>query len=70
VETKGEIRQNTVLKQEAAQLWCEKMSGTQYGTWQYLFVQQREFERALGTGMQTFVQLVETLIRTGTNILS
>ena len=27
-ETKGEIRPNTALKSEAAELWCEKMSGT------------------------------------------
>ena len=43
-ETKGEIRPNTALKSEAARLWCEKMSGTKYGQWRYLFVQQRKFD--------------------------
>ena len=38
-ETKGEIRTNTALKSQAAQLWCEKMSGTKYGQWQFMFVQ-------------------------------
>ncbi len=61
VETKGEIRPNTVLKREAAQLWCEKMSSTLYGTWRYLFVQQREFERVHASGMQSFTQLVQSL---------
>ncbi len=46
-ETKGEIRPNTALKSEAARLWCEKMSGTEYGQWRYLFVPQRKFEAAL-----------------------
>ena len=47
VETKGEVRPNTALKSEAAQLWCEKMSGTRYGRWRYLFVpQHREGSRA------------------------
>ena len=31
-ETKGEIRPNTVLKTQAATLWCEKMSGTSTGS--------------------------------------
>ena len=46
-ETKGEIRPNTALKSEAARLWCEKMSGTKYGQWRYLFVPQRKLEAAL-----------------------
>ena len=54
VETKGEIRQNTALKQEAAQLWCEKMSSTRYGKWRYLFVQQRTFEQAIASSIQMF----------------
>lgn len=61
VETKGEIRSNTVLKQEAAQLWCEKMSSTSYGTWKYFLVQQREFERIYAGGIQLFTQLVKSL---------
>jgi hypothetical protein len=47
-ETKGEIRSNTPLKTQAAVLWCEKMSTTQYGDWRYLFVPQREFDKARG----------------------
>ena len=62
-ETKGEIRQNTALKREAAHLWCERMSGTRYGTWRYLFVQQRKFEKALAAGISTFADLTETLVR-------
>ena len=62
-ETKGEIRHNTALKREAAQLWCEKMSGTPYGTWRYLFVQQRKFERAMAAKVSTFAELADTLVR-------
>jgi hypothetical protein len=47
-ETKGEIRSNTSLKTQAASLWCEKMSATRYGQWRYLFVPQRDFDRAVG----------------------
>ena len=45
-ETKGEMRPNTSLKSSAAAQWCEKMSATAYGPWRYLFVPQRDFERA------------------------
>lgn len=62
-ETKGEVRHNTGLKREAAQLWCEKMSGTKYGTWRHLFVQQKKFERALAAGVYTFSALSEALVR-------
>ncbi|MBX3349008.1 MAG: DEAD/DEAH box helicase family protein [Nitrospira sp.] len=61
-ETKGEIRHNTALKREAAHLWCERMSGTRYGTWRHLFVQQRNFEKALNAGVSTFAELAETLV--------
>jgi hypothetical protein len=44
-ETKGEIRPNTPLKSNAARQWCEKMSTTSYGSWKYLFVPQRDFEK-------------------------
>jgi hypothetical protein len=44
-ETKGEIRSSTALKSEAARLWCDKMSGTKYGQWRYLFVAQRAFDK-------------------------
>jgi hypothetical protein len=48
-ETKGEIRPNTRLKTEAARLWCEKMSTTAFGQWRYLFIKEREFDRARST---------------------
>lgn len=60
-ETKGEIRHNTALKREATHLWCEKMSGTKYGSWRHLFVQQKEFEGALSLNIATFSGLVERL---------
>lgn len=62
VETKGEVRHNTALKREAAQLWCEKMSGTSYGTWRHLFVQQRKFEAAISAKVRTFAELVDALV--------
>ena len=58
-ETKGEIRPNTALKSEAARLWCEKMSGTKYGQWRYLFVQQRKLEAALAAGVRSLAELAE-----------
>jgi type III restriction enzyme len=57
VETKGEIRPNTALKSEAARLWCEKMSGTKYGQWRYLFIQQRRLEAALAAGVKSLAEL-------------
>jgi SOS-response transcriptional repressor LexA len=62
-ETKGEVRENTKLKREAAELWCQKMSLTAYGTWRYLFVPQRKFERARSSGVSTFADLADTLVR-------
>ena len=32
IETKGEIRPNTKLKSAAAELWCQRMSTTRYGS--------------------------------------
>ena len=60
-ETKGEIRPNTVLKTEAARLWCEKMSGTKYGQWRYLFVPQRKLEAALSADVKSLAELAESL---------
>jgi hypothetical protein len=61
-ETKGEIRSNTSLKSNAAALWCEKMSAaSMYGAWQYLFVTQREFERAEIARAQTLGELAASL---------
>ncbi len=61
-ETKGEIRPNTSLKSESARLWCEKMSGTKYGQWRYLFVQQRKLESALASGVNSLGELTESLV--------
>lgn len=62
-ETKGEVRPNTALKSEAARLWCEKMSGTEYGQWRYLFLQQEKLEMALARGVQSLAGLAEALVR-------
>lgn len=61
-ETKGEIRANTAVKGEAARLWCEKMSGTKYGQWRYIFVPQRKLERALAAGAKSLAELGESLV--------
>jgi type III restriction enzyme len=61
-ETKGEIRPNTELKREAADLWCERMSRSGNGSWRHLFVQQVQFERAVAKGVQTFQELVHLLL--------
>jgi type III restriction enzyme len=63
VETKGEIRPNTALKSEAARIWCEKMSGTKYGQWRYLLVQQRKLEAALSSAVRSLADLSDALIR-------
>ncbi len=60
-ETKGEIRPNTVLKTEAARLWCEKMSGTKYGKWRYLFVAQKDFDKPSVSNALTLGELAERL---------
>ncbi|MDG6949873.1 MAG: DEAD/DEAH box helicase family protein [Nitrososphaerota archaeon] len=64
VETKGEKHEDTILKSQAAQQWCAKLSGDKYGTWRYLLVPQREFERAIGKGIDSMAKL-STLV-TGT----
>lgn len=61
-ETKGEIRTNTELKKEAAELWCERMSRSGHGSWRHLFVQQRRFSRAVSGGAKTFADLAERLL--------
>jgi type III restriction enzyme len=61
-ETKGEIRPNTRLKTEAARLWCEKMSSTAFGEWRYLFLKEREFDRARSTA-QTLTDLARLVAR-------
>lgn len=61
-ETKGEVRPNTALKSEAARLWCEKMSGTRYGQWRYLFAQQKKLEEALSRGVDSLKALSDALV--------
>ena len=61
-ETKGEIRPNTKLKSQAAHRWCEKMSGTKYGQWRYLFVPQRKLEVALAADVKSLAELAESLV--------
>ncbi len=62
VETKGEMRPNVTLKNEAADLWCQKMSTTKYGQWRYLFAQQVALESALTKGITTFANLAKALM--------
>jgi restriction endonuclease len=62
-ETKGEIRPNTSLKSEAARLWCERISRTNYGSWRYIFVPQREFERAGISTAETLGDLANRLLQ-------
>jgi SOS-response transcriptional repressor LexA len=61
-ETKGEERPNTALKSEAARIWCEKMSGTRYGQWRYLFVPQRKLEAVLAAGVRSLTELADSLV--------
>jgi len=61
-ETKGEMRLNTSLKSEAARAWCEKMSGSRYGQWRFLFVQQKKLEKSLASGVASLAQLTESLV--------
>ena len=61
-ETKGEIRTNTALKSEAAEMWCEKMSRTTYGHWRYLFVPQRKFETAIAAGVKSLADIAVALV--------
>jgi hypothetical protein len=60
-KTKGEMRSNTVLKNQAAEIWCEKMNTTKYGPWQYLFAQQAKLLPALAKGTTTFTALAKAL---------
>lgn len=62
-ETKGEMRLNTPLKSEAARAWCEKMSGTRYGQWRFLFVQQKKLERSLTSGVASLAELAQSFVQ-------
>ncbi len=61
-ETKGEIRPNTPVKREAANLWCERMTAAKRGTWRHLFAPQRRFEKAVASNVKTFSALVSALV--------
>jgi type III restriction enzyme len=61
VETKGEEHPNTVLKSEAARLWCDRMTRSGSGIWAFLFVPERPFEASLRAGTQDFADLVGRL---------
>ncbi len=62
-ETKGEIRASTLLKREAAELWCDRMSRSGEVAWRHLFVPQRRFERAVAAGVKDFRSLTTTLLQ-------
>ena len=62
IETKGEIRSNTKLKSQAAELWCQRMSTTRYGSWRYLFIQQKPFETARAANVRSLAQLVAAVV--------
>ena len=61
-ETKGEIRPNTALKEQAARMWCDKMSRTKLGPWRHLFVPQRRFEASIASGVDTLAELAAYLV--------
>jgi type III restriction enzyme len=60
-ETKGEIHPNTDVKREAAELWCDRMTNAGQGRWQYLFVPQPKFEKAVKQGVRSFEAVVAAL---------
>jgi type III restriction enzyme len=68
-ETKGEIRTNTELKRQAAELWCDRMTRSGNGVWRHLFVPQRPFERAVADGCETFTDLAERLAVTSAAVM-
>jgi hypothetical protein len=43
-------------------MWCEKMSGTKYGQWRYLFAQQRKLESVLAAGVKSLGELAASLV--------
>ncbi|MDQ3964634.1 MAG: DEAD/DEAH box helicase family protein [Actinomycetota bacterium] len=65
VETKGEVRTSTILKRQAAHLWCDRMTRAEITDveWRDLFVQQRRFERAQKSDINSFTGLVDLLDR-------
>ena len=69
-ETKGEIRTNTELKRQAAELWCDRMTRSGNGVWRHLFVPQRPFERAVADGSETLTDLAARLATTSAAIMA
>ncbi|MDG6912601.1 MAG: DEAD/DEAH box helicase family protein [Nitrososphaerota archaeon] len=61
VETKGEKHEDTILKSQAAQQWCAKLSGEKYGNWRYLLVPQQDFERAVGRRVSSVTELARLI---------
>lgn len=59
-ETKGEIRPNTQVKKEAAELWCDRMTRSGQEAWRHLFVQQNDFKKVWKPKM-SFAKLVDQL---------
>ena len=62
IETKGEIRSNTKLKSQAAEIWWQRMSTTRYGSWRYLFIQQKPFETARAANVRSLAELVAAVV--------
>ena len=63
-ETKGEMRSNVTLKNAPADLWCQKISKTNYGRWRYLFGQQLKLEAALLKRISSVNDLANALEQT------
>jgi len=59
LELKGEYNENAKLKQQAAELWCERMNSSgQYGVWHYLLARDRDFKQKLTHRAATFADLI------------
>jgi len=46
IETKGRVWESTAAKDEAMQLWCERVSAAMGATWRYCRVNQSDFDAA------------------------
>jgi hypothetical protein len=55
----------TGLKNQAAEIWCQKGSRTTHGKRHHLFVQQRKFEKAMTSKIKTLAALVVALAAAG-----
>jgi type III restriction enzyme len=56
-EPKGEMRSNTLLKRDAANVWCERMTNSGHGRWRYLFVPETAFNKVKKSHPRSFNQL-------------